>query len=161
MPDPLLPELARSLRHLGAARDPATEAAHDAIYAPLIAARVRAARAEGRDVIHSFHGATLVEAIERGATGAATAGIASAAVGRARSAAARDALDPLRNALLALDARAAAAGSAGPGSPEWQGWIDALRLAFAAADETCGRLARVLAEAPHEEGDSRWFRRRR
>ena len=34
MPDASLPELARSLRSLGAARDPATEAAHDAIFAP-------------------------------------------------------------------------------------------------------------------------------
>lgn len=161
MPEPSLPELARSLRMLGAARDPATEAAHDAIYSPLIAARVRAARAEGRDVVNSFHGATLLEAIERGATGAATAGTDSPAVGRARSAAARDALEPLRAALHTLDQQAPAAAAGGPHSAEWAKWIVALRRAFAAADEACGHLARVLAEPPREEGDTRWFRRRR
>jgi hypothetical protein len=152
MPDPSLPELARSLRSLGAARDPATEAAHDAIFAPLIAARVRAARAEGRDVVHAFSGATLLEAIERGV---------NAAAARARSAAARDAIEPLRTALLALDEGAAGASAAGAHSPEWASWIAALRRAFAAADEACGQLARVLAEPPREEGNGRWFRRHR
>jgi hypothetical protein len=161
MPEPSLPELARSLRLLGAARDPATEAAHDAIYSPLIAARVRAARSEGRDVVHSFHGASLLEAIERGATGAASAGTDSPAVARARSAAARDALEPLRQALLALDEGADAAATGGPHSPQWAAWIGALRRAFSAADEACSHLARVLAEPPREEGDSRWFRKRR
>lgn len=160
MPDPTLPELARSLRSLGAARDPATEAAHDAIFAPLIAARVRAARAEGRDVVHSFHGVVLLEAIERGVTSAASVGTKSAAEARARSAAARDAIEPLRAALLSLDAGAAGASSAGMHSPEWALWIAALRRAFGAADEACGHLARVLAEPPYEEPEPRWFRRR-
>src|SRR5690348_10946506 len=145
MPDPSLPELARSLRSLGAARDPATAAAHDAIFAPLIAARVRAARAEGRDVVHSFHGATLLEAIERGVSAAAAVGTESSAVARARSAAARDAIEPLRNALVALDEGAAAASAGGAHSPEWAGWIASLRRTFAAADEACSALARVLA----------------
>jgi len=161
MPDGSLPELARSLRTLGAARDPATEAAHDAIFAPLIAARVRAARAEGRDVVHAFHGATLLEAIDRGVSGAATAGIDNPAVARARSAAARDAIDALRLALRVLDERAGAASSAGAESPEWVAWITALRRAFLAADESCSHLARVLAEAPPAEQNGRWFGRRR
>ena len=161
MPDASLPELARSLRSLGAARDPATEAAHDAIFAPLIAARVRAARAEGRDVVHSFHGATLIESIERGVNAAAAVGTESSAVARARSAVARDAIEPLRSALLTLDEGAAAASAAGSDSPEWTLWIAALRRAFAAADEACGHLARVLAEPPREEGNGRWFRRHR
>jgi hypothetical protein len=161
MPDASLPELARSLRSLGAARDPATEAAHDAIFAPLIAARVRAARAEGRDVVHSFHGATLLEAVERGASGAATAGIDEPAVARVRSAAARDAIEPLRVALRVLDASAAPASLAGADSPEWQAWIAALRRAFLAADESCGHLARVLAEPPPAEQNGRWFGRLR
>ena len=161
MPEGSLPELARSLRSLGAARDPATEAAHDAIFAPLIAARVRAARAEGRDVVHSFHGATLLEAIERGVSAAATAGTESPAVARARSAAARDAIEPLRAALRSLDDRAAAAVEGGAQSPEWGRWIESLRLAFAAADESCGHLARVLAEPLREERNGHWFRRRR
>jgi hypothetical protein len=161
MPDASLPELARSLRSLGAARDPASEAAHDAIFAPLIAARVRAARAEGRDVVHSFHGATLLEAVDRGVSGAAMAGVDNPAVARSRSAAARDAIEPLRAALHALDERAGAASSAGAESPEWQAWISALRRAFLAADEACSHLARVLAEAPPVEENGRWFRRRR
>jgi hypothetical protein len=161
MPDPTLPELARSLRSLGAARDPATEAAHDAIFAPLIAARVRAARAEGRDVVHSFHGATLLEAIERGVNAAATVGTENPAVARARSAAARDAIEPLRAALHVLGERGASATAAGTHSPEWADWIAALRRAFAAADESCSHLARVLAEPPREEGNGRWFRRHR
>ena len=161
MPDGSLPELARSLRSLGAARDPATEAAHDAIFAPLIAARVRAARCEGRDVVHSFHGATLLEAIERGVSAAAVAGTESPALARARSAAARDALEPLRTALQSLEEGAAAAAMGGAQSPEWDRWIDALRLTFAAADEACGHLARVLAEPAREERNGHWFRRRR
>lgn len=161
MPDPSLPELARSLRSLGAAGDPATEAAHDAIFAPLIAARVRAARAEGRDVVLSFHGVALLEAIERGATTAASAGTKSPAEARARSAAARDAIEPLRSALLSLDEGASAATAAGMHSPEWALWIAALRRAFAIADEACGQLARVLAEPLREEPEPRWFRRRR
>ena len=159
MPDPSLPELARSLRSLGAARDPATEAAHDAIFAPLIAARVRAARAEGRDVVHSFHGASLLESIERGVNAAAAVGTESSAVARARSAAARDAIEPLRSALAALDERADPASTGGAHSAEWASWIDALRRAFAAADEACGHLARVLAEPPRQEGNGRWFSR--
>jgi hypothetical protein len=159
MPDPSLPELARSLRSLGAARDPATEAAHDAIFAPLIAARVRAARAEGRDVVNSFHGATLLEAIERGVSAAAAVGTDSSAVARARSARARDAIEPLRSALLALDEGAAAASASGAHSPEWSHWIAALRRAFNAADESCRHLARVLAEPPRREGNGRWFSR--
>jgi hypothetical protein len=161
MPDPSLPELARSLRSLGAARDPATEAAHDAIFAPLIAARVRAARAEGRDVVQSFQGVVLFEAIQRGVTSAASAGTRTAAEARARSAAARDAIEPLRGALRTVDDGAAAAAGAPAESAEWAAWIEALRRAFALADEACGHLARVLAEPLHEEPEPRWFRRRR
>jgi hypothetical protein len=161
MPDASLPELARSLRALGAARDPATEAAHDAIFAPLIAARVRAARAEGRDIVHSFLGVALIEAIDRGVCTAASNGTDNPAIARARSASARDAIDPLRLALVALDTGAAAAADSGPASPEWEAWIVELRRTFTAADEACWRLARVLAEPPTAEGDASWFRWRR
>ena len=103
-------------------------------------------------MVHSFHGAILLEAIERGVNGAAVAGTESPAFARARSAAARDAIEPLRAALRSLDDRAAAAPPRrGCTSPEWDAWIEALRAAFAAADEACGHLARVLAEPPREE----------
>ena len=162
MPDASLPELARSLRSLGAARDPATEAAHDAIFAPLIAARVRAARAEGRDVVHSFHGATLLEAIERGVNAAAAAGTEHPAFARARSAAAsrRDRAAP-GGAPIPRRQRQPPRRRRVAQSPEWDHWIEALRLTFAAADEACGHLARVLAEPPREERNGHWFRRRR
>ena len=105
--------------------------------------------------------ARLCEAIERGVNGAAAVGTESSAVARARSAAARDSIEPLRRALHALDEGAAAASSADASAPEWSQWIAALRRAFAAADEACGHLARVLAEPPREEKNGRWFRRHR
>src|SRR3954464_6414576 len=151
MPDGELPELARSLRSLGAARDQATQAAHDAVFAPLIAARVRASRSEGRDVVHAFHGASLGEQIERAVMAAATLGTTNPSVARARSARARDALGPLRTALLALDERGAAAASTSPGSESWEVWLASLRRAFAAADDVCGPLAQMLAEPPAEQ----------
>ena len=161
MPDQPLPELARSLRSLGAARDAATQAAHDAIFTPLIAARVRASRAQGSDVVHSIRGATLADQIEKGATVAAAAGTVHSAMARARSASARDVLEPLRRALVALDAGASAAVAAGPGSVEWDGWLGALKRAFAAADDSCGKLATVLADPPHDGKEPRWFGRQR
>ena len=148
MPDGELPELARSLRSLGAARDPATQAAHDAIFAPLIAARVRASRAEGRDVVHAFHGASLRRADRAGGDGGGDARHHAArrwrAPGRPR---ARDALGPLQAALAALDEQGRAAASASPGSEPWEAWVESLRRAFAAADEVCGQLARRARRA--------------
>jgi hypothetical protein len=161
MPDAELPELARSLRSLGAARDAAAQAAHDAIFAPLIAARVRASRAEGRDVVHAFHGASLGEQIERAVTAAATLGTTHPAMARARSARARDVLAPLRSALVTLDERAPDAATSAPGSEPWHAWVESLRRAFAAADDACTHLARVLAEPPRERDERGWLGRRR
>ncbi|HTK47830.1 MAG TPA: hypothetical protein VL328_07625 [Gemmatimonadaceae bacterium] len=156
-----LPELLRSLRTLGAARDAASQAAHDAIFAPLIAARLRASHAEWRDVVRSLHGATLAESIERASVAAATTGTMQPAMARARSARARDLLDPLRDALAALDDRAGAALDAGTESREWRDWLDALRHAFATADDACRQLARLLATPPDEGARLRWYERRR
>ena len=161
MPDGELPELARSLRSLGAARDAATQAAHDAIFPPLIAARVRASRAEGRDVVHAFNGTALGEQIERAVMAAATVGTTHASVARARSARAKDLLGPLQAAFAALDERGRAAAGATPGSEPWEAWVESLRRAFAVADEVCSRLARVLAEPPTEQEERGWFGRRR
>jgi hypothetical protein len=161
MPDSELPELARSLRSLGAARDQATQAAHDAIFPPLIAARVRASRAEGRDVVHAFHGASLLEQIERAATAAACVDTTQSSVARARSARARDAIAPLRPALALVDERGRQAESARTGSEPWEAWIESLRRAFATADDVCSRLASVLAEPPAERDEGNWFGRLR
>ena len=154
MPDASLPELARSLRSLGAARDPATEAAHDAIFAPLIAARVRAARAEGRDVVHSFHGvdAARGDRARRQRRGRRRDGESSR---RPR---------PLRRRLATRSSRSGRRSrslddSAPPrrrrARSRRSGSIGSRRCgcAFAAADEACGHLARVLAEPPREERD--------
>jgi hypothetical protein len=161
MPDGELPELARSLRSLGAARDAATQAAHDAIFPPLIAARVRASRAEGRDVVHAFSGASLGEQIERAVTVAATLGTTQPSVARARSARAKDLLAPLQAAFARLDEQGREAAGASPGSEPWEAWVDSLKRTFAAADEVCGQLARVLAEPPAEPEERGWFGRRR
>ena len=161
MPDAELPELARSLRSLGAARDPATQAAHDAIFPPLIAARVRASRAEGRDVIHAFNGAALSEQIERAVTEVATLGTTHPSVARARSARAKDLLGPLQAAFARLDEQGRAAAAAVPGSEPWESWVESLKRAFGAADEVCGQLARVLEEPAAEPEKRGWFRRRR
>lgn len=161
MPEGELPELARSLRSLGAARDQATQAAHDAIFAPLIAARVRASRAEGRDVVYAFNGASLGEQIERAVTAAATLGTTQPSTARARSARARDTLGPLKAALAALDEQGRGAAAASPDSEPWRAWLESLRRAFAAADDVCGQLATVLAEPPTEREQGGWFDRLR
>jgi hypothetical protein len=161
MPEGELPELARSLRSLGAARDQATQAAHDAIFAPLIAARVRASRAEGRDVVYAFNGASLGEQIERAVTAAATLGTTQPSVARARSARARDTLGPLKAALAALDEQGRGAVAASPDSEPWRAWLESLRRAFAAADDVCGQLATVFAEPPTEKEQGGWFDRLR
>jgi hypothetical protein len=156
-----LPELLRSLRTLGAVRDAASQAAHDAVFAPLIAARLRASHAEGPDVVRSLHGASLAESIERASVAAATAGAVQPAMARARSAQARDLLDPLRAALGDVDERAPAALDAGSESREWCEWLDSLRRAFAAADDACRQLARLLATPPDDGARLRWYDRRR
>jgi hypothetical protein len=158
MPDDgQLPELARSLRSLGAARDPAAEAAHDAIFTPLIDARVRAARASGLAVVGLLRGATLYEQIERGVVSAAAAGATPAAVARARAAAAREMLEPLRAATTAVDDRAAAASADGLGTPAWEAWLTELRRVFLVADEACVKLSRLLAVPARLDEPSRWF----
>jgi len=161
MPDDAsLPEMARSLRALGASRDRATESAHDAIFTPLLEARVRASRLSGRDVVGALRGATVAEQIERGVVSAAVEGVEQPAVARARASEARELIHTVRDALMALDDRATGARSAGPGTAEWDAWLAALRAVFAAADEACNHLARLLAVPPRVKERSRWFRSR-
>jgi hypothetical protein len=158
MPDDArIPELVRSLRSLGAARDPASQAAHDAIFTPLIDARVRAAQAGEREVVGIFRGAVLAEAIEREVVEAAAAGAEPPALARSRTASARELLEPVRAALLAMDDHAAAASVGGLGTPEWNAWLAQLRRAFGAADDACSHLARLLATPTRSIEPSRWF----
>jgi hypothetical protein len=156
--DPSFPELARSLRSLGAARDAASQAAHDAIFTPLIDARVRAAHAGEGEVVGIFSGIVLSEQIERGVVEAAIAGAEPAALARARAASARELIEPLRAALAALDDCAAAATLAGLASPEGNAWLAGLRRVFGAADDACTHLARLLSSPRSAEQPSRrWF----
>ncbi|MEO6526397.1 MAG: hypothetical protein ABIP93_07215 [Gemmatimonadaceae bacterium] len=158
MPDEgRFPELARSLRSLGAARDPASQAAHDAIFGPLIDARVRAANASEREVFGIFRGIILADLIERGVVDAAVAGIEPAALARARAASARDLLEPVRAALAALDDRATPASVAGLGTTEWNAWLTQLRRSFGAADDACSHLARLLAAPTRATEPTGWF----
>src|SRR3954462_15956369 len=90
------PELARSLRSLGAARDAESQAAHDAIFTPLIEARVRAAHSGARGVVGIFRGTKLADEIERGVLVAAVAGSEPPGLARARAASARELIEPLR-----------------------------------------------------------------
>lgn len=157
MPDERFPELVRSLRSLGAARDAASQVAQDAIFTPLIDARTRAAHAGERDVVGIFRGATLADAIERAVVAAAMADVEPKALARARAATAREMLEPLRAALTLLDEQAAAAVQAGPGSPAWSSWLNELRRVFGAADDACRHLARLLAAPRRAEEPRRWF----
>ena len=158
MPDELrFPELVRSLRSLGAARDATGELAHDAIFAPLMEARRRAAQATGRDAMRLFRGAALATAIETAVVGAASSGARAPAVGRARAAEARELIEPLCRALDALDALPAGAGPAVPTASEWESWVSQLRRVFSAADAACVRLTALLGTSTPDAAPTRWF----
>jgi hypothetical protein len=174
MPDPLLPELARSLRLFGAPGDAATEAAHAAVLTPLLDARARAASSDLGGALAAMRGAALAARIESGAAAAAERLETDPARGRARAARARELLMPLRAELLGLDALAAQVHGASPTSPdarspdsrspdsrspEWTAWVAALRRAFATADDACRGLARLLAERDEPPAPRRWFGR--
>ena len=160
MPEPLqLPELARSLRAFGAPRDAAAEAAHSAIFAPLLDARARAGLGEMDVALSAFHGESLAIRIEARAGEAAARGERDPASARARIARAAELVEPLRIALLALDARAARVRGGAADEAAWQDWVAQLRRVFGSADDACRALARVLAEPPAELPRARrWFR---
>jgi hypothetical protein len=154
---PLLPELARSLRVLGTPRDAAAEAAHAAVFAPLLGARARASRGSVAGALAALHGQELMARIESLARGAAETGGADAARARARVAQTAEILDPLRAAFAELDRLGAeVAPGAAATAPEWERWVAQLRRVFAAADVACGNLAILLASTP-ETPARRWF----
>lgn len=148
MPDDVhLPELARSLRALGAVHGAAAEAAHAAVFGPLLDARVLAAADGFAGALSAFRGQALGARIVARAAEAAREGELDAAQARARVARAREAVEPLRAELRALDALAPASAEAlTPASPEALAWLRQLTRAFRSADIACGALARVLAE---------------
>lgn len=156
----LLPELARSLRSFGQPVDAATDAAHAAVFVPLLDARARASRCAVPGVLAALRGAGLAARIEAAARASAAEGQGDPARARARVAAAREVLEPLRDALLQLDALAPDAERAGAPSEAWTRWVGQLHHVFSAADAACGKLAGVLAERGGDAPPRRWFERR-
>jgi hypothetical protein len=155
---PLLPELARSLRVLGTPRDAAAEAAHAAVFAPLLGARARASRGNVSGALAALRGQELMARIESLARSAAETGGSDAARARARVAETAEILDPLRAAFAELDRLGAEVAQDAPAtSPEWERWVAQLRRVFAAADLACGNLATLLASAEAAAPARRWF----
>lgn len=156
MPDaPNLPELARSLRSLGEQRDACAEAAHTAIFSPLLDARARAADKSTDIVLAALRGDALSARIEAQAVDAAVQGIEQPARMRALSAQTAELMEPLRAALLALDELAPAARE---GTAGWEAWVAQLRRVFASADVACQALSRLLADRSLGAAP-RWFER--
>lgn len=153
---PALPELARSLRSLGHQPNPATEAAHDAIFTPLLDARTRAAGAPADVALGAMGGSALIARIEANAVDAAVHGVEEPARVRALTAQTAELMAPLRAALVELDERAPSAAIDGAG---WDAWIAQLRTAFTAADTACSALARLIAERSEQLATPRWFER--
>ena len=161
MPDPrLLPELARSLRAFGAPRDDAGEAAHAAIFSPLLDARARAGLGDVDAALSALRGEALAVRIEARVADTAAAGQRDAARARARAARGAELLEPLRAELVSLDALAVTARGGTTESEGWRAWVAQLRRVFSSADDACRALARLLAEpAGAATAGRRWFRR--
>jgi hypothetical protein len=143
MPDIVLPELARSLRSLGAQRDAASEAAHSAVFIPLLEARTRAGTGSLDKMLAALRGESLAGRIETLSIQAATLGVEDPALVRALTARTLELLEPLRESLHALDQRAAGARGDDAG---WQAWVQQLRVVFSIADVACTALARLIGD---------------
>src|SRR4051812_7302459 len=155
---PLLPELARSLRVLGTPRDAGAEAAHAAVFGPLLGARARASRGDANAALAALKGEALSARIAALVGSAATGGLVEPARGRARAAEARELLNPLMEAFRELDRIAVEIPlAAATESPAWSRWVEQLRRVFAAADEACGALGRLLAEEAEPPRRRGWF----
>jgi O-acetyl-ADP-ribose deacetylase (regulator of RNase III) len=161
MPDEArLPELARSLRALGAAHGDAAEAAHAAVFGPLLDARARAESGGIDGAIAVFRGQALAARIAARTTEAARDGVLDPARGRARVARAREALEPLRDALHVLDALTPAhSADVLTSTSAAAAWTAQLARAFRLADEACVSLARVLAEHDDVPAPRGWLGR--
>ncbi len=161
MPEPLLlPELARSLRAFGAPHGAAEDAAHSAIFTPLLDARARAGLGDEEHALSALRGETLAVRIQARVGDAARAGAGDPARARARAARAGELVEALRDALAVLDRFAARARGAGNESHEWSAWVEQLRRVFALADDACRALATLLATEPDAApAPRRWFGR--
>lgn len=153
---PTLPELARSLRSLGAQRDAAAEMSHSAIFLPLLDARARAAGSTLDVVLSTLRGDALSARIEANAVDAAVMGIDQPPRVRAISAQTGELMEPLRRELLLLDALSEAARD---GAAGWDAWVEQLRCVFIAADVACQSLTRLLRSIPPPVAVANWFGR--
>lgn len=157
MPErPPLPEFARSLRALGAPRDASGEAAHAAIFLPLLEARTRAANASTDEVLGALRGNALSARIEANVVDAAVHAIEDPRRARALTAQTTELIAPLRAALLELDALSTAARD---DDAAWEAWIAQLRRVFGTADDACQSLSRLLANRDDTAARTRWFER--
>lgn len=157
MPDaPLLPELGRSLRSLGAQHEPCAEASHAAIFVPLLDARARATDRSKEFVLASLKGSTLTARIETLVAAAVIQGVAQPALARALSAQSAELMEPLRRALADLDR---AASTASHSDAAWEEWVRKLRAVFVSADVACQALAKLLETRPTPSAPPRWFKR--
>jgi hypothetical protein len=156
----LLPELARSLRSFGAPRDAASDAAHAAIFVPLLEARARAGLGDVEAALSALRGETLAVRIAARVSEAASVGQGEPARARARAARASETLEPMLAALADLDTLAANARGGSADSPAWNAWVMQLRRVFASADDACRAVARILAERQVAAKPARrWFGR--
>jgi hypothetical protein len=153
---PVLPELARSLRSLGHLPNAAAEAAHAAIFTPLLHARTSAAGGSADVILGALRGSALIARIEANAVDAAVHGVEEPARVRALTAQTAELMAPLRAALVELDARAPSHASEATG---WDAWITQLRVAFAAADTACSAFSRLIANRSEQISTPRWFER--
>jgi len=157
MPDaPLLPELGRSLRSLGAQHEPCAEASHAAIFVPLLDARARATDRSKEFMLASLKGSTLTARIEALVAAAAVQGLEQPALARAVSAQSTELMEPLRRALAELDR---AASSALHSDAAWDEWVARLRAVFVSADVACQSLTKLLEGRPTRSAPPSWFKR--
>ena len=157
MPDaPLLPELGRSLRSLGAQHEPCAEASHAAIFVPLLDARARATDRSKEFVLASLKGSMLAGRIEALVAAAAVEGVQQPAVARSLTAQSGELMEPLRRAFAELDA---AASSALHSDAAWEAWVVRLRAVFVSADVACQAMAGLLATRQTRAAAPSWFKR--
>ena len=155
-----LPELARSLRALGAVHGAAAESAHAAVFGPLLEARARAASGGLEEAAEAFRGHALGARITARAADAARAGEVDAACARARVARAKEAVEALRLELHVLDtlARPGMANRLPSTLPSSLTWTEQLARVFRVADEACSALTVVLG-VPVEPAERGWLGR--
>lgn len=155
----VLPELTRGLRALGSSRARA-DAAQSALFAPLLAARRRAARLRvPDDRVRALDADVLGREFESAVRAITASRVRQPGPERrALAAAVDDAVHPVRVALMTLGAAAESYARA-PESRRlsaWREWTDAARRAFAAADASWPAVRRELQGAYQPQG--RWRR---